>query len=341
MKYTQLGKSGLVVSKLSVGCMLFGGEGEYYGLKYSLGYKEADELISRSIDSGINLFDTANMYNAGKSEEMLGKILGTKRKSVLISTKIGFRVGNEPFNAGISYKHIIEQCNQSLKRLNTETIDILQLHLEDPITPIEEIAKALDYLQVSGKALYIGVSNWQAWRTTALAQLQKDRGYSPIVAAQMHYSLLNRGIEDEFLPMASEYGIGILAWGPLSGGFLTGKYTRSNPKPGDARLNTFDLNLFDREKGYTVLEKVLEIAKKHDTSPTAISLAWLLSKKNISSILLGISKLSQWKDNLDSLTVDLSEEELKSMDTISADSPRYPGVFVNFQDAVLKEAKRY
>jgi aryl-alcohol dehydrogenase-like predicted oxidoreductase len=339
MKYSQLGKSGLVVSKLSIGCMLFGGEGEYFGLKYSLGFKEAEQLVSHSIDSGINLFDTANMYNSGKSEEMLGKILGNKRKSVLISSKIGFRVGNEIFNSGISYKHIIEQCEDSLKRLKTDYIDLFSLHIDDPITSIEEIARALENLQSSGKIRYSGISNWQAWRTTSLAQWQKNRGYSPVISAQMHYSLLNRGIEDEFLPMAENYGIGIMAWSPLSGGFLTGKYSRANPKPEDGRLNTFDLHLFDREKGYTIIEKVLEIAKKHNTSATAVSIAWLLSKKYCSSILLGVSKLSQFKDNLDSLEVILSKEEVQLLDDISKEPLKYPGVFVNFQDSQLKEAK--
>ena len=189
MRYSQLGKSGLVVSRLSIGSMLFGGEGDYFGLKYSLGLKEAEELISKSIESGINLFDTANMYNAGKSEEILGNVLGQKRKSVLISTKLGFRSGQETFNAGVNYKHIVEQCELSLKRLKSDYIDILSLHVDDPITSIEEVAKAFEHLQASGKIRYAGVSNWQAWRTAALAQYQKDRGYFPIVSGQMHYSI--------------------------------------------------------------------------------------------------------------------------------------------------------
>lgn len=339
MRYSQLGKSGLVVSRLSIGSMLFGGEGDYFGLKYSLGPKEAEELISKSIESGINLFDTANMYNAGKSEEMLGKALGQKRKSVLISTKLGFRAGNEAFNAGVNYKHIVEQCEMSLKRLNSDYIDILSLHLDDPITSVEEVAKALEHLQASGKIRYAGVSNWQAWRTASLAQLQKDRGYSQIASGQMHYSLLNRGIEEEFVPMAENYGIGIMVWSPLSSGFLTGKYTRSNPKPENGRLNTFDLNLFDRQKGYLVIDKVLEIAKKHNTSATSISIAWLLSKKSNSTIILGVSKLSQLKDNLDSLQIELTKEEIQALEEISQESPRYPGVFVNFQDRILKDAE--
>lgn len=339
MKYSQLGNSGLVVSRLSIGTMLFGGEGDYFGLKYSIDQKTADALISKSIEMGINLFDTANMYNNGQSEIMLGKALGSKRKSVLISSKLAFRTGEEVFNAGISYKQIIEQCEASLKRLNTDYLDILFLHTEDPITPMDEIAKALENLQTQGKIRYAGVSNWQAWKTASLIQLQKERRYSPLVSAQMHYSLLNRSIEEEFIPMSSHHGLGLMIWSPLSSGFLTGKYTRSNPKPENGRLNTFDLNLFDREKAYTVVEKVSELAKKHNTNPTAISIAWLLAKKICATILVGVSKLEQLQDNIDSLALDLSTEEIALLDEVSKQDVRYPSIFLNFLDSKLKEAK--
>lgn len=339
MKYSQLGKSGLVVSRLSIGTMLFGGEGDYFGLKYSINQKQADELISKSIEVGVNLFDSANMYNNGQSEIMLGKALGARRKSVLISTKLAFRTGEEVFNAGISYKQIIEQCDASLKRLNTDYIDILSLHTDDPITPMEEVAKGLEHLQAQGKIRYIGNSNWQAWKAAGFIQLQKDRGYSPLISAQMHYSLLNRSLEEEFIPMAEHYGLGLMIWSPLSSGFLSGKYTRTNPKPEDGRLNTFDLNLFDREKGYTIIEKVIEIAKKNNSTPTAVSLAWLLSKKYCSTIIIGVSKLEQLKANFDSISLNLSQEDIQSLDDIAKPVIRYPGVFVNFYDQKLKEAK--
>lgn len=339
MKYAQLGNSGLVVSRLSVGTMLFGGEGDYFGLKYSINAKQAEELIARSMEAGINLFDTANMYNNGQSEIMLGQALGKNRKSVLISTKLAFRTGPEAFNAGIGYKQIIEQCNASLKRLNTDYIDILSLHNDDPITPLEEITKALEHLQAQGKIRHAGISNWQAWKTAGLLQLQKDRGYSQIISAQMHYSLLNRSIEEEFIPMSLHYGLGQMIWSPLSSGFLSGKYSRSNPKPEDGRLNDFDLNLFDREKGYTIIETVIDLAKKYNTSPTAISLAWLLSKKYCSTILIGISKLDQFQQNLDSLGIDLAAEDIKTLEEISMPDLKYPKVFVNLQDQLLRESK--
>jgi len=339
MKYIQLGNSGLVVSRLSIGTMLFGGEGDYYGLKYSLNQDDADTLVAESIEQGINLFDTANMYNSGISEIMLGKSLGAKRKSVLISTKLAFRTGDEVFNAGIGYKQIIEQCEASLKRLGTDYIDILSLHTDDPVTPFEETAKAMEHLQAQGKIRYPGFSNWQAWKAAGFLKMQKDRGYSPFISAQMHYSLLNRSLDEEFIPMIMHYGVGLMVWSPLSGGFLTGKYTRSNPAPEGARLNTFDLHLFDREKGYSIIEKVTDIAKKYHTSPAAVSLAWLLSKRYCSTIIIGISKLDQFQDNMDSVSLNLSPEDIKVLDDISAPETGYPAIFVNMQDQQLKDAK--
>ncbi|NUM72364.1 MAG: aldo/keto reductase [Ignavibacteriaceae bacterium] len=339
MKYSQLGNSGLIVSRFATGTMLFGGEGDFYGLKYSLDQSAADELVTRSIDFGINIFDTANMYNAGQSEIMLGKALKGRRSSVLISDKISFRAGSEAFNAGISYKHIIEQCEISLRRLGTDCIDILSLHTDDPVTPIEETAKALEHLQQQGKIRYAGMSNWPVWKTAAIIQLQKDRGYSPLVSAQMHYSLLNRELDAEFVSMAKHFGLGMMVWSPLSSGFLTGKYTRSNPKPEEGRLNSFDLNLFDREKAYDVVDVVRDIAARHNTSPTAVSLAWLLSKSYCSAIIIGVSKISQLQDNFNALSVELDSEDLERLEKITALRIPYPASFSAFNDPVLSAAK--
>lgn len=338
MKYSQLGNSGLIVPRLTIGTMLFGGEGDFFGLKYSLGQEDANNLVAQALDSGINFFDTANMYNNGKSEEMLARALGKRRNESLISTKLGFRAGTAAFEAGISAKQIVEQCEKSLSRLGTDHIDVFSLHVEDPITPIDEISRALEMLTVQGKIRYSGVSNFQAWKTGALAQVQRQWGRSPIVSAQMHYSLLNRSIEEEFIPMARTYGIGLMVWSPLSSGFLTGKYTRQNPKPTGARLNTFDLQLFDREKGYGVVDEVSKIAKKHQTSATAVSLAWLLSRPACSTIIIGVSSLNQFSDNLAALDVNLDADDLAKLDAISVQPPRYPAVFLGMADAIYKEA---
>jgi aryl-alcohol dehydrogenase-like predicted oxidoreductase len=338
MKYKQLGNSGLVVSELTFGCMLFG-EGEYYGMKYTIDQPKANDLVAECIDNGINFFDTADMYNNGNSEEILGKALGNRRKDVIISTKASFRTGDASFKAGINYKHIIEQVSSSLVRLNTDYIDVFLLHNDDPITPIDETLRALEQLQQRGMVRYAGVSNFSAWKTGTMAQRQKDLNYAPLIASQMHYSLLNREVEAEFVPMSLHHGLGMMVWSPLSSGFLTGKYTRENPAPEDGRLNTFDLGLFDRNWAYDIVDKVKEIAKKYETSPATVAIAWLLSKKVVATVLVGISKPEQLAANLAGAELQLSAEDLALLDEITAPTVRYPNTFIGLQDAILKAAK--
>jgi aryl-alcohol dehydrogenase-like predicted oxidoreductase len=338
MKYKQLGNSGLVVSELTFGCMLFG-EGEYYGMKYTIDQAKANDLVAECIDNGINFFDTADIYNNGNSEEILGKALGNRRKDVIISTKASFRTGDASFKAGINYKHIIEQVSSSLVRLNTDYIDVFLLHNDDPITPIDETLRALEQLQQRGMVRYAGVSNFSAWKTGTMAQRQKDLNYAPLIASQMHYSLLNREVEAEFVPMSLHHGLGMMVWSPLSSGFLTGKYTRENPAPEDGRLNTFDLGLFDRNWAYDIVDKVKEIAKKYETSPATVAIAWLLSKKVVATVLVGISKPEQLAANLAGAELQLSAEDLALLDEITAPTVRYPNTFIGLQDAILKAAK--
>ena len=338
MKYKQLGNSGLIVSELCLGTMTFG-QGEHFGFQSTIDEKKAAEVVDSAIDSGINFFDTADGYGNGQSEIILGKVLNKKRKDVLITTKLSFRTGEQAFNAGVNSKHIIEQCHNSLKNLQTDYLDVLLLHNDDPITPIDETLKALENLVQQGKVRYIGFSNYQAWKAAAMTQRQKDLHYSPFVASQMHYSILNREVEREIIPMSLHYGIGMMVWSPLSSGFLTGKYTRDNPTPKDSRLNNFDLGLFDRELGYTVIDKLTEIAKRHNTTVTAISLSWLLTKKVVSSVIIGVSKTEQLKENLACQEIQLSEKEITEIDELTKLEPKYPATFINLQDPVLLNAK--
>jgi aryl-alcohol dehydrogenase-like predicted oxidoreductase len=315
------------------------GQGEHFGFQSTIDEKKASELVDNAIDNGINFFDTADGYGNGQSEIILGKVLNKKRKDVLITTKLSFRTGEQAFNAGVNSKHIIEQCHNSLKNLQTDYIDVLLLHNDDPITPIDETLKALENLVQQGKVRYIGFSNYQAWKAAAMTQRQKDLHYSPFVASQMHYSILNREVEREIIPMSLHYGIGMMVWSPLSSGFLTGKYTRDNPTPKDSRLNNFDLGLFDRELGYTVIDKLTEIAKRHNTTVTAISLSWLLTKKVVSSVIIGVSKTEQLKENLACQEIQLSEKEINEIDELTKLEPKYPATFINLQDPILLNAK--
>ncbi|MEM9687549.1 MAG: aldo/keto reductase [Bacteroidota bacterium] len=339
MKYRQLGNSGLIVSELTLGTMTFG-EGEFYGLKFTFDQKGATELVHKAIDSGINFFDTADMYGNGQSETILGKALNKKRKDVLIATKICFRAGEQAFNAGVNAKHLIEQCQNSLKNLNTEYIDVLLLHNDDPITPVDETLRALENLVQRGMVRYIGFSNYQAWKAATMIQRQKDLNYTPFVASQMHYSILNREVESEFIPMSLHHGIGMMVWSPLSSGFLTGKYTRENPEPEEARLNSFDLGLFDRTLGYTVVDKITEIAKNHNSTPAAVAIAWLLAKKVVATVIVGLSKMRHLDSNIEGATLQLTQEELAEIDTLTQLPSRYPSTFLALQDEHLAQAKR-
>lgn len=338
MKYRQLGNSGLVVSELCLGTMTFG-EGDYYGLKFTFDQSKANELVYRAIESGINFFDTADMYGNGQCEIILGKALGNQRQKTIIATKTSFRSSDNSFDAGVNAKHLIQQCHQSLKNLNTDYLDFLLLHNDDPITPIDETLKTLENLVQQGKVRYIGFSNYQAWKASTMLQRQKDLNYNPFVISQMHYSILNREVESEIIPMSQHHGVGMMVWSPLSSGFLTGKYSKEHPAPSDARLNSFDLGLFDRELGYKVIEKLKEIADRHNTSIVAVSLGWLLSKKVVSSIIIGVSKIEQLNDNLKSVEVQLSNEEITLIDELTKPVTKYPATFIGLQDQILLNAK--
>jgi aryl-alcohol dehydrogenase-like predicted oxidoreductase len=340
MQYRQLGKSGLIVSELTLGAMLFG-EGDYYGLKYTIDQPTANDMVAKVMDAGINFFDTAHGYNNGVSEQMLGKALGKRRQEALVATKVFFRSNNTPFRGGISGKNLIESTEESLRRLGTDYVDVLMLHNDDHLTPLDEVLRALENLTQRGLVRYTGVSNYSAWKTATLAQRQYDLNFTPMVASQMHYSLLNREVEQEFVPMSQHHGLGMMVWSPLSSGFLTGKYSRQNPKPEEARLNTFDLGLFDREKAYDVVEIVKSIAVKHQTTPTAISIAWLLTRPAVSTVIVGVSKMSQLDDNLAATKVTLDVDDLSMLDEATKPVMRYPKTFEGIADSFIALAKRF
>lgn len=340
MNYRQLGNSGLIVSELCLGTMTFG-EGDFYGLKFTFDQNKANNLVNNAMDNGINFFDSADMYGNGQAEIILGKSLSSNRKDVILATKLGFRAGAQAFNAGINSKHIIEQTLNSLRNLNTDYIDLLLLHCDDPITPIDETLKAMEILVQKGLVRYIGLSNFQSWKTATMIQRQKDINYTQFIASQMHYSILNREIEREFVPMSKHHGLGMMVWSPLSSGFLTGKYTRDNPKPLDSRLNDFDLGLFDRQTAYNVVDKVIQIAKKYDSSPTAVAIAWLLSKEYVSTVIVGISRIEQLQDNLSASDLELSDDDIKMIDEITIPKIQYPETFISMQDNVLRNSKKF
>lgn len=325
MQYTTLGRTGLVVSRLSFGAMTFGIGQLVPGVTNNIDQEGADRMVNRALDAGINLFDTADVYTNGESEIILGKALANRRDEVIIATKVGFRLGNSITDTGLSYRHIIASAEGSLKRLGTDYIDLYQLHIPDPLAPLEETLRALEDLVRRGIVRYIGFSNFPAWKAAKMLGIQERYGYNRFVAAQMYYSLLGRDLEHEFVPFVQDAGVGILVWSPLAGGFLSGKYTRETPAPEDARRNKFQLPPIDVEKGYEVVDVLKQIAQNHGVTPAQVAIAWMLTKPFISSVIIGANKMSQLEDNLGAADLKLSPEEVDRFDTLTAPETMYPG----------------
>lgn len=325
MQYVTLGKTGLVVSRLAFGAMTFGTGQLVPGVTNHIDQDMADRMVNRVLEAGINLFDTADAYTQGESEIILGKALGNRRHQAIIATKVGFRTGEALTAAGLSYRHILASAEASVKRLGTDYIDLYQLHIPDPLTPLEETLRALENLVQRGLVRYIGFSNFPAWKAAKMLGIQERYGYAPFVSSQVYYSLLGRDLEHELVPFVQEAGLGILVWSPLAGGFLSGKYTRANPAPEDARLNNFKLPPINLEKGYEVVDLVTRIAQQHNASPAQVSLAWLLTKPFISSTIIGANKMHQLEDNLGTVQLQLSPQEVEELDKLTAPPSLYPG----------------
>ena len=330
MQYTRLGNSGLIVSRMAYGVMTFGvGTGSSHPMAHvwKTPQAEADALVGRALDAGINIFDTADAYTEGQAEIMLAQALGARRKDVVISTKVGFRTGPGLLHTGGSFQHVVAATEASLRRLKTDYIDLLSIHRLDPHTPLEETARALENLVQRGLVRYVGYSNFNAWQSAKLLSIQQRMGYSPLIAAQMYYSMVGRDLEHEVVPFCKDAGLGIVVWSPLAGGFLSGRYTRKDPTGGKGRLANFDFLPSDKEKGYDLIERMHAMAAVHKATVAQLALAWLLSKDYVSVILLGASNVSQFDDNLGALNVKLSREELNELDQMTRPAPVYPNWF--------------
>lgn len=339
MQYTRLGNTGLIVSRFAFGAMTFGSADGRMAAVHNVPQDLAEQLVGRSLESGINFFNTADAYSGGQSEEMLGRALGLKRKDVIIATKVGFRTGPAIVHQGLSRHHILMSAEQSLRRLGTDYIDVYLVHRLDPFTPVEETLHAIDSLVQQGKVRYVGFSNWPAWLAAKSVGLQNQNGWARFCAAEMYYSLLGRDLEHEIAPFVQDAGIGIMVWSPLAGGFLTGKYTRENREGNGGRLSTFDILPLDRERGYDVVDRLKAVAAARGCTPAQVSLAWLLSKPFVSSILIGASKLSQLDDNIAAVHVKLTPEDLTVLDKLTEPASTYPNWFnATIYDAPAREA---
>jgi aryl-alcohol dehydrogenase-like predicted oxidoreductase len=337
MLYTRFGNTGLVVSRLAFGAMTFGSGN--LPTVYKVDDKGADSLVGRALDAGINFFDTADGYANGQSETMLGKLLGARRKDVVLSTKVGMRTGDALGDTGLSSRHVTTSCEASLRRLGTDYVDLYIVHRIDPMTPLEETLRALDDLVRRGLVRYVGFSNWPAWQAAKAVGLQREHGWAQFVGAQMYYSLVGRDIEHEVLPFAADAGVGTMIWGPLAGGFLSGKYTRENLKAEDNRLSGFDFLPFDKEHGFRLVDSMQQVAGAHEATVAQVAIAWLLAKPAVSTVILGVTKPSQLDDNLGATAVWLSEAELHTLDEVSPHADYYPSWFTaRLRDEAIDKA---
>jgi aryl-alcohol dehydrogenase-like predicted oxidoreductase len=336
MEYATLGNTGLLVSKLCFGTMTFGdGRGIFKAIG-AQGQTEADELVKTSIERGINFFDTADVYTEGESEKILGqslKNLNIARADVVIATKVYGRVGAGRNDIGASRGHIMDGVEASLRRLQTDHIDLYQIHANDSVTPVEETLRALDALVQQGKVRYIGSSNWPAWKIAKALGISEFKNLARFDTLQAYYSIAGRDLERELVPLLESEKVGLLVWSPLAGGLMSGKFSRANQKPPDSRRSEFDFPLVDKERAWKILDAIAPMAQSHECSAARVSLAWLLAKPVVTSIIIGAKRLAQLIDNLAAVALKLTPDEIQQLDEVSALPPEYPGWMLPVQGA--------
>ncbi|MBD0382835.1 aldo/keto reductase [Paenibacillus sedimenti] len=319
MKYRKLGNSGTLVSELCLGTMLFGS---------STDEAESTRMVHQFLDAGGNFIDTADFYTGGTSEEIVGKAIGGRRSEVILATKVGIGVGPHPNDRGNSRKHIMDGIDASLRRLNTDYIDLYYLHVWDHLTPIEESLRALNDLVTSGKVRYIGCSNFLAWHLMKSLAHSDAKNYARFVVIQQQYSLVSREMDREHMSLCEEEKVGIIPWGPLGGGLLSGKYD-SLEKPDFGRFSLglkgeFDINHKFTPKNFEIVNAVKEIARQTEKKSSQVALNWLLGKKEITAPIIGASSLAQFEDNLGAIGWSLTAEQWEHLDQVSSLPSEYP-----------------
>ncbi|KAA0972679.1 aldo/keto reductase [Aureimonas fodinaquatilis] len=326
MHMRKFGTSGLFVSQLCFGAMTFGGTDGIWGQVGRLGQEDADNLIKAALEAGINLFDTANVYANGRSEEILGQSfrnLGVARDDIIIATKAAASMGPGPNMRGASRRHLLNECRASLRRLGVDHIDLYQVHAFDPATPIEETLEALDTLVRAGDVRYIGLSNWAAWQIMKAIGIACARHLAPITSVQAYYTLVGRDIEREITPMLASEGVGLMVWSPLAGGYLTGKYSGSGSGEG-GRQTELDFPPINRARGEPLIEILRVVAQKHRSNPAQIAIAWLLKQSVVSTVIIGAKRVEQLRENVQATEVMLDDEDMAQLDAVSSLPIEYP-----------------
>lgn len=324
MEYRRLGRSGLYVSALTLGTMTFGGKGGF-GKVGNTDVSGAQRQVEMCLDAGVNLFDTADIYSSGESEEILGRAIGDRRDELLIATKARFPMGSGPNDAGLSRHHLIRSCEDSLRRLGTDHIDLYQVHQWDGQTPLEETLEALDTLVRDGKVRYVGASNYSGWQLMKALGVSEQRGYQRYVSQQIHYTLQAREAEYELLPIAVDQECSVLVWSPLAGGLLSGKYRRDQETPEGRKLEGWDEPpVHDTERLYDIVDVLVEISENRGVPASQLALAWLLRRPGVASVIVGARTEEQLADNLKAAELTLSDDERRRLDEVSAPPLVYP-----------------
>jgi aryl-alcohol dehydrogenase-like predicted oxidoreductase len=321
MKYRRLGNTGLVVSSVALGTMQFGDRMNMG----NLGQEETTRMVKLALERGINFIDTADVYSLGESETLVGNALKGVRDEIVLATKVRLPMSENFNRSGATRVNIMREVEASLRRLQTDYIDLYQVHGWDSNTPLEETLRTLDDLVRQGKVRYIGLSNFMSWQAATAVMLQRHLGLEEYVTAQMHYSLVGRGIEYEFQSFAEYHKIGILVWSPLAGGFLAGKYSRANPAPAGTRFaEAGSFVPFDKEMGYRVVEALKKVAGRHDASPARVALSWVLGRPAVSSVIIAARKAEQLEDNVLAVDLQLPDDDVQLLDAASDPGVPYP-----------------
>jgi len=326
MEYRQLGSSGLRVPALSFGTGTFGGQGPLFSAWGTSDVAEARRLVDLCLDAGVTLFDTADVYSNGASEEILGAAIRDRRDNVLISTKTGLPMGDGPQDWGASRARLIRAVEDALRRLGTDYIDLLQLHAFDASTPAEEVMGTLDRLIAAGKIRYAGVSNYPGWQIMKAQAIADRHGWPRLVAHQVYYSLIGRAYEAELMPLAADQGLGALVWSPLGWGRLTGKIGRDRPIPAGSRLHETEQFAppVETEQLYRVIDALEVVAAETGKTVPQVAINWLLRRPTVSSVIIGARNEDQLRDNLGAIGWSLTPEQVAALDAASDVLPPYP-----------------
>jgi aryl-alcohol dehydrogenase-like predicted oxidoreductase len=346
MRHRKFGNTGLFVSELCLGTMTFGDGAGMWNHIGALQQGDADKIVGRALDAGINFIDTADIYSDGKSEIITGqalKNLKVPRENVVVATKIHGEVGTKGVNSrGASRYHIIDGVKASLTRLQLDHIDLYQLHHFDPATPMEETLSALDTLVRHGHVRYIGVSNWAAWQITKALGISERLGLARFESLQAYYSIAGRDLEREIAPMLQSERVGLMVWSPLAGGFLSGKYRRDGTADKNGRRSTFDFPPVNVDRAYDCIEAMTQMAEAKGVTVAQIAIAWLLHRPVVTSVIVGAKRVDQLDDNIAATQVKLNDDELAALDEVSQLPREYPGWMLErgseYRNTQLKES---